>query len=69
MGGIAIKDYAREISLAQASCILYVCVAPPTPVGGWLWGYGGALSVILITPTIISSSYDFVVCVHGGKKC
>ena len=35
MGRIA-KGCVREVSLAQVSCVLmYVYVAPPTPVGAW----------------------------------
>ena len=33
--------YVREVSLAQVSCILvYVYVAPPTPVGVWSMAFG-----------------------------
>ena len=40
MGGIA-KGCVREVSLAQVSCMLvYVCVAPPTPVGAWSMALG-----------------------------
>ena len=34
--GRIVKGCVREVSLAQVSCILmYVYVAPPTPVGAW----------------------------------
>ena len=35
------KGCAREVSLAHVSCILmYVYVAPPTPVGAWSMALG-----------------------------
>ena len=34
--GRIVKGCVREVSLAQVSCILmYVYVAPPTPMGAW----------------------------------
>ena len=53
--GRIVKGCVREVSLAQVSCILmYVYVAPPTPVGAWSmalgrwpWGYGSVLSIII----------------------
>ena len=39
--GRIVKECVREVSLAQVSCILmYVYVAPPTPVGAWLMALG-----------------------------
>ena len=39
--GRIVKGCVREVSLAQVSCILvYVYVAPPTPVGAWLMVLG-----------------------------
>ena len=39
--GRIVKGCVREISLAQVSCILmYVYVAPPTPVGAWSMALG-----------------------------
>ena len=39
--GRIVKRCVREVSLAQVSCILmYVCVAPPTPVGAWSMALG-----------------------------
>ena len=39
--GRIVKGCVREVSLAQVSCILmYVYVAPPTPVGAWLMALG-----------------------------
>ena len=36
-----VKGCVREVSLAQVSCILmYVYVAPPTPVGAWSMALG-----------------------------
>ena len=36
-----VKGCVREVSLAQLSCILmYVYVAPPTPVGAWSMALG-----------------------------
>ena len=36
-----VKRCVREVSLAQVSCILmYVYVAPPTPVGAWSMALG-----------------------------
>ena len=39
--GRIVKGCVREVSLAQVSCILmYVYVAPPTPVGAWSMALG-----------------------------
>ena len=39
--GRIVKRCVREVSLAQVRCILmYVCVAPPTPVGAWSMALG-----------------------------
>ena len=39
--GRIVKGCVREVSLAQVSCILmYVYVAPPTPVGTWSMALG-----------------------------
>ena len=39
--GRIVKGCVREVSLAQVSCILmYVYVAPPTPVGAWPMALG-----------------------------
>ena len=39
--GRLVKGCVREVSLAQVSCILmYVYVAPPTPVGAWSMALG-----------------------------
>ena len=39
--GRIVKGRVREVSLAQVSCILmYVYVAPPTPVGAWSMALG-----------------------------
>ena len=39
--GRIVKECVREVSLAQVSCILmYVYVAPPTPVGAWSMALG-----------------------------
>ena len=39
--GKIVKGCVREVSLAQVSCILmYVYVAPPTPVGAWSMALG-----------------------------
>ena len=39
--GRIVKRCVMEVSLAQASCILmYVYVAPPTPVGAWSMALG-----------------------------
>ena len=39
--GRIVKGCVREVSLAQVGCILmYVYVAPPTPVGAWLMALG-----------------------------
>ena len=39
--GRIVKRCVREVSLAQVSCILmYVYVAPPTPVGAWSMALG-----------------------------
>ena len=36
-----VKGCVREVSLAQVSCmLLYVYVAPPTPVGAWSMALG-----------------------------
>ena len=38
---VPVKGCVREVSLAQVSCILmYVYVAPPTPVGAWSMALG-----------------------------
>ena len=38
---LMVKGCVREVSLAQVSCMLmYVYVAPPTPVGVWLMVLG-----------------------------
>ena len=39
--GRIVKGCVREVRLAQVSCILmYVYVAPPTPVGAWSMALG-----------------------------
>ena len=39
--GRIVKGCVRELSLARVSCILmYVYVAPPTPVGAWSMALG-----------------------------
>ena len=39
--GRIVKGCVREVNLAQVSCILmYVYVAPPTPVGAWSMALG-----------------------------
>ena len=39
--GRIVKRCVMEVSLAQVSCILmYVFVAPPTPVGAWSMALG-----------------------------
>ena len=39
--GRIVKECVREVSLAQVSCILmYVYIAPPTPVGAWSMALG-----------------------------
>ena len=49
--GRIVKGCVREVSLAQVSCILmYVYVAPPTPVGAWSM-YSSACKVKL-SPSI-----------------
>ena len=41
IAGRMVKGCVREVSLAQVSCILmYVYVAPPTPVGAWSMALG-----------------------------
>ena len=41
VNGRMVKGCVREVSLAQVSCILmYIYVAPPTPVGAWSMALG-----------------------------
>ena len=47
--GRIVKGCVREVSLAQVSCILmYVYVAPPTPVGAWSMALGLRQRFIII---------------------
>ena len=47
MGGLIARDCARELSLAQVSCILMYTLCG-CMVDGLAWCYGGKLSVIFI---------------------
>ena len=48
--GRIVKGCIREVSLAQVSCILmYVYVAPPTPVGAWSMALGYSSAYIIKT--------------------
>ena len=48
--GRIVKGCVREVSLAQVSCILmYIYVAPPTPVGAWSMALGLRQRFIIYT--------------------
>ena len=55
--GRIVKGCVREVSLAQVSCILmYVYVAPPTPVGAWSMALGLWQRIEYYIPPHISPS-------------
>ena len=60
--GRIVKGCVREVSLAQVSCILmYVYVAPPTPVGAW--------SMALGLRQRFEYYYYYCTCAPKGREC
>ena len=52
--GRIVKRCVREVSLAQVSCILmYVYMAPPTPVGAWSMALGLRQHFELLLPCTV----------------
>ena len=60
------KRCVREVSLAQVSCILmYVYVAPPTPVGAWSMALGlRQRFIIIITRDMGEISFSMDACLE-----